>query len=395
MSRSLLLMAAFSVTWTEIAAAAITFTSQSPTRGHRIHQTVDVRTKANVVFEQSQQVIFDENRDERNRQQRDVEVLETGPDPPTLARVTYAKATTKELNQLGHRATPQPVAGKTYLVARVDGELQVTYPDGRQPPRDEWAIVAANMRSLGKPNPLAQFLNGRTVQIGEQLTLPPHIAKELLGESVRFQEADRITLRLRPNAGSQSSRAGGLISRSAKADRDSGRPLRSLSREDRVVVVDLPDIAHGSRRGVRRHGGARPGRSDLSRSPSRHGRIDRRRDAAAVHGDIPVRAQENALIAPGPGWTTTCLAPRDHFTGSLRMTIYGGTPALSSARTMNVTNLPSFNNAGSNVRSQSKAVAKVAIRTVANRVMAASGPPMNTLSPTPAMKVVCSIAVAH
>lgn len=51
------------------------------------------------------------------------------------------------------------------------------------------------MQSVGKTNPFAEFLNGRTVSVGEQLTLPAELATELLSDSMA-RHAESVTMRL-------------------------------------------------------------------------------------------------------------------------------------------------------------------------------------------------------
>jgi hypothetical protein len=95
--------------------------------------------------------------------------------------------------------TPQPVQGKTYLCHREpgdDGALIVTDETGSSPPADEYEIVSQQMEMVGRPNPLAKFLSGRTVTVGEKLTLPKEVAAQIFNLSNKFGEVTQFTLTL-------------------------------------------------------------------------------------------------------------------------------------------------------------------------------------------------------
>ena len=64
---------------------------------------------------------------------------------------------------------------------------------------DEYEIVSQSMEMVGRPNPLADFLAGRTVAIGETLTLPDEAAGRLFNLGERFGEVNRFDLTLPRN----------------------------------------------------------------------------------------------------------------------------------------------------------------------------------------------------
>ena len=103
----------------------------------------------------------------------------------------------KSDGQLGEAAlTPQVVAGKTYRCRRDGDALLITDADGKIPPLAEYEIVAQNMETLGRPNPLAEFLVGRTVAVGERLALPNEVAEKLLGLGGEMGQVTRFELTL-------------------------------------------------------------------------------------------------------------------------------------------------------------------------------------------------------
>jgi len=94
-------------------------------------------------------------------------------------------------------AEPQPIAGKGYLCRREsDDRLAITTPDGQMPPMDEYELVTRAMETLGTTSPLAKFLAGRTVRVGERLELPAELAQQALGFDSRMGEVDRFVLTL-------------------------------------------------------------------------------------------------------------------------------------------------------------------------------------------------------
>lgn len=194
LTHSLLLV--FVVGTSAHAEKSARFTYQPPVNGQHVRQEVTTHTRLNTTFTQSNQLISSEPKNRISAQVREVDILEADPAKTVKVRVFYAKATQKNSGKLLlGRTVPQPVSGKTYLVSRVNDELVITYTDGSQPPADELVIVASNMQSVGKTNPLATFLNGRSVEVGEQLTLPAELAADLLGSSM-VKDAESVTLKL-------------------------------------------------------------------------------------------------------------------------------------------------------------------------------------------------------
>jgi len=52
------------------------------------------------------------------------------------------------------------------------------------------------MEMVGRPNPLAQFLAGRTVAVGDTISLPKEIANSVFNLSDKFGEVARFDLKL-------------------------------------------------------------------------------------------------------------------------------------------------------------------------------------------------------
>lgn len=227
---------AYWLSFTTIATAeSVTFTFQQPQNGQRIHQEVDSRTKVQTTFEQSNQLISSESKNSLLQQVREILILEADPSKTVRVQVTYTRAVRKNRGKLLDRPKPQPVAGKTYLVQRIGDVLQVTYPDVTQPSAEEVLIVQANMRAVGRTNPLAKFLDGRTIQIGQRLQLPHNLAADMLGGSDALKTAETVFLTL-----SRTKRINGQRAAVFKAEilgpyTDDG--IRSIQSEGEIIVA--------------------------------------------------------------------------------------------------------------------------------------------------------------
>ncbi|HEX3600935.1 MAG TPA: hypothetical protein VHU84_12375, partial [Lacipirellulaceae bacterium] len=99
-----------------------------------------------------------------------------------------------------YQPASQPVQGKTYLCRREPGEngkLIVTDEAGNPPPTDELDIVAPQMDMVGRPNPLGEFLGGRTVAVGDKLELPRELANKVFNLGEKFGKVTHFTLILK------------------------------------------------------------------------------------------------------------------------------------------------------------------------------------------------------
>ncbi len=94
---------------------------------------------------------------------------------------------------------PAPVQGKTYQCLRESGEtgkLIVTDEAGNRPPADEYDFVAQQMEMVGRDNPLAKFLIGRQVAVGDKLELPKELAHQIFNLGDKFGQVTHFTITL-------------------------------------------------------------------------------------------------------------------------------------------------------------------------------------------------------
>ena len=100
------------------------------------------------------------------------EVLAANGGVATKVKVTY---TDQETQTMAGKARNKPslIDGKTYVVARVGDELEVTLEDGSAPPDEEVEKVARKERDLGKPDPMDQIIASKTWKLGEKIAFTP------------------------------------------------------------------------------------------------------------------------------------------------------------------------------------------------------------------------------
>src|SRR5690606_17216996 len=88
------------------------------------------------------------------------------------------------------------VAGKTYQIRRRSGKLEVFDSQGNPPPDEERLQVEHDMQQFGLPNPLAGYLAGKRVEVGQVLSLPAQLAEQLLGPQDQVGQVTAFELRL-------------------------------------------------------------------------------------------------------------------------------------------------------------------------------------------------------
>lgn len=169
----------------------ITFHKQTSQPGHRMVQRSFVHVDTIQSYEQSNQLISKTNREVRKTQVRKIKTVST---TPAVVQVTYAEAHLQEgKNRLFAKKKPEPVQHKSYEVTRDGEELRVVNADGSVPPRAE---VQSTMSWVGRPNEIAEFLNGRTVAVHEQIDLPEKVAAKMFGGNLGMGRIESAALEL-------------------------------------------------------------------------------------------------------------------------------------------------------------------------------------------------------
>ena len=177
--------------------ASAIFTGRSAHVGDQVEQKLlfessmkTIGRRKNEIVEQRQSVLT-------QRQHRVITAVDIAHNRMTEADVRYLvseRQLTAETDS--HKTEKDPVEGRKYHCFRNGTVLMVTDDQGQLPTLAEYKIVAGNMNSLGKPSPLAEFLVGKTVVVGQKISLPREVADRLfaLGQSLGTVESFQLTL---------------------------------------------------------------------------------------------------------------------------------------------------------------------------------------------------------
>jgi len=174
-------------------AESVTFRRVAAAEGDVLDQSVRTQMRLEQTGRRGGEVLDQRDAEQRRTQRRRVAATAVAGGLVTAARVDFLEST----RTVDGESEADPIRGKSYLCRREDDTLRVTTPDGLTPPIAEYEMVSRAMDSLGKPNPLADFLAGRSVAVGERLELPAEVAQQALGLDRRLGAVDRFVLTLR------------------------------------------------------------------------------------------------------------------------------------------------------------------------------------------------------
>jgi hypothetical protein len=179
--------------FSEQAARSIEF-GRSPAKvGQRIEQTVTVDLALKTRSRQGAKVLEEASTRMRRDRQRRLVTAEVTKGGASAVYVTYLQS------QQARNEGPiekDPIAGKTYFCRREGERLVVLTRRGEVPPAEEFQLVSENMETLGRENPLAAYLAGKRLAVGQRVALPPEVAKQLLGLDHQLGEVTRFELTL-------------------------------------------------------------------------------------------------------------------------------------------------------------------------------------------------------
>ncbi len=194
------------------APQTVQFGRQGPRVGDQVEQLIALEMRMTTALRQGDQLVEKNETTMRNTQRRAVTTSEVLDGRTQTVLVRYPEATKQmiigaDASQLtadgkspdASSPVAQPVKGKAYRCRREpgdDGKLTVADADGLIPPLEEYMIVAQGMEMVGRPNPLAEFLAGRKVAVGQTLALPKDVADRLFGIGERFGDVSRFDLTL-------------------------------------------------------------------------------------------------------------------------------------------------------------------------------------------------------
>ncbi len=193
--------AAFERAEPRVAEQTVRFGRRPARIGDKVEQTLSMEVRMATSVRKGNELGEKETNTIRNKQQRSITATDITSGRTSAVRVHYMAAT-KAVSGVVDESTTQPVAGKTYLCRREagsggdDGKLLVTDDQGNLPSLEEFEIVASNMDMVGRTNPLAEFLAGRSIKTGQTIELPQTIANQVFNLGEQFGEVSRFDLTL-------------------------------------------------------------------------------------------------------------------------------------------------------------------------------------------------------
>jgi len=184
------------------ATQQVQFERRGAQAGDRVDQTLSVGLTLDSTIRRGTETIDQSKSAMQNVQQRTIIAGEVVAGRTVEAQVRFLEANrtiTDSGNQDGaEQIEQQPTVGNTYTCRRLeDDSLQVTRSDGSFPTPEEHRLVSESMAALGRANPLAEFLAGKTITVGEKLELPAELGAGLLGSSAAMGNVSRFELTLK------------------------------------------------------------------------------------------------------------------------------------------------------------------------------------------------------
>lgn len=193
------------------AAQQVKFERRGAEPGDRVDQTLTVGLKLDSTVRSGSEIIGQSTSTMQNVQQRTIIAGQVVEGRTVEAQVRFLKASrtlSDSDKQDGAEQTEQkPIVGHTYTCRRLeDDSLQITRNDGSFPSPEEHRLVSESMAALGRPNPLAEFLAGKTITVGEKLQLPAELGAGMLGSGAAMGNVSRFDLTLKEVADEEGTR---------------------------------------------------------------------------------------------------------------------------------------------------------------------------------------------
>lgn len=179
------------------AETHLQFTARASHVNDATHQATEMVLAAERSIRHQNQIVATSQQKMHRSQDRVVTILKTAEGKPIQARIDYGDSTTRvEASEQRNVKVIQPIAHKTYFVTRDGDQLLFANETGKQITEEEDKLLQQQFQNFGKPNPLAEFLDGKRISIGQSIDVPEDVARELLGLTGHDGKTDRLSLRL-------------------------------------------------------------------------------------------------------------------------------------------------------------------------------------------------------
>ena len=162
-----------------------------------VHQTIVCELNAERTIRQQNQLVDSSKQRMQRQLDRVLTILALDEGRPSQARLNYKSAVTR-LTDTDDRSVEsiQPVAGHIYNVQRTKQRLLITDEFGQAITEEEDEILRSHLANFGRPNPLAEFLHGKRIQVGQTIQVPEDVAHQLLGMTGNSAKTDKLGMTL-------------------------------------------------------------------------------------------------------------------------------------------------------------------------------------------------------
>jgi hypothetical protein len=183
----------------EPPAEGLAFRYRASRPGDQAHHRYESALELDTSIHQAGQRASQRTESIRRRKRYHVALLAPGPGESARAKIVFQSAheDRRETDSAAVESSSLPVDGRTYLACRIDQRLAVYDTRGQGAPPEESQWVERTLRSLGQRNPLGAFLDGQRISVGQRLTLPVELARELWDFGEELGVADHCELVLR------------------------------------------------------------------------------------------------------------------------------------------------------------------------------------------------------
>ncbi len=172
------------------SAQQVKFGKSATGVGEVTEQSVQLSLDVSAVTREGGTVLDQSQIRLERRQRRRLEAMQLNASGMVIAaRVSFLESRS---GADGEKPEKQIIEGRSYDCTRVGDELRIVCKDGTMPTPEEHSLVSDSVDSLGRVNPLATYLAGRTLIVGEKVALPPAVgaglmSRDAVGEVTRFE----------------------------------------------------------------------------------------------------------------------------------------------------------------------------------------------------------------
>lgn len=175
-------------TWSD---DAVTFGTRPQKKGDVDASTQSISSQMRAVASSGGTTLAVTNMDRKAHKRVTTTVLAVKNGAATALRLHFLESTkTDAVDGKAGPPTVSPVSGKTYVVRRVNGKVEVASDDGGAVPEAEAKIVRDEVGALDQPDPMDAFMASHTFKKGVPVAVPDKLVTQTLGggsdDSMRF-----------------------------------------------------------------------------------------------------------------------------------------------------------------------------------------------------------------